>query len=31
MNERGFSTLRKKLKLDAKLRACWMPGYPKLP
>ena len=32
LNARGFSTLRKKLKLDAWLRACWMPPrYPKLP
>ena len=30
-NARGFSTLRKKLSLGAKLQACWMPGYPKLP
>jgi len=31
LNARGFSTLRKKLNLGAKLQACWMPGYPKLP
>jgi hypothetical protein len=31
LNERGFSTLRKKLGLGAWLRPCWLPGYPKLP
>jgi endo-alpha-1,4-polygalactosaminidase (GH114 family) len=32
LNARGFSTLRKKLKLDAWLRACWTPPkYPKQP